>query len=103
MPLRLTETVLATDAAMQKEVFAPGKTAIIDSNENVNDTMELVKYLWKSGLFHKSVTKRIKIEANEQEGGFLSMLLETLVAGVLWDMLAVFWAGEGTIKAGQDF
>ena len=46
---------------------------------------------------------RIKNEAKEQKGGFPSMLLGTLGASLLGNMLAgkgVIRAGEGTIRAG---
>ena len=45
----------------------------------------------------------IKNEAKEQKGEFLSMLLGTLGANLLRNMLAVkriIRAGEGTIRAG---
>ena len=45
----------------------------------------------------------IKNEAKKQKGGFLSMLLGTLGASLLGNMLAVkgaIRAGEGTIRAG---
>ena len=42
----------------------------------------------------------------EQTSGFLSMLLGTLAASIIGNMLTDKWvirAGKGTIRAGQDF
>ena len=50
-----------------------------------------------SGLLLESVSETIKAEAKEQKGGFLSMLLDTLGAILLENMLAeneVIRAGE---------
>ena len=44
----------------------------------------------------KGVTKSIKNETKEQKGGFLSMLLDTLGASLLGNLLA----GKGIVKAG---
>ena len=44
----------------------------------------------------KGVTKAIKNEAKEQKGGFLGMLLGTLGASLLGNMLP----GQGIVKAG---
>ena len=51
-----------------------------------------------SGLLIKGVTKTIKNEAKEQKGGFLSMLLATLGASLLGNLLT----GKGTIRAGEE-
>ena len=49
-----------------------------------------------SGLLLGRVSKTISIEAKEQKGGFLSMLLGPLAASLLGDMLA----GKGIVRAG---
>ena len=43
--------------------------------------------------------KQLKNEAKEQKGGFISMLLGTLGASLLWYLLT----GKGTVRAGQNF
>ena len=56
-----------------------------------------------SGLLLKGVSETIQHEAKEQREGFLSMLLGTLGAFLLGDILSgkgVIRAGEGTIRAG---
>ena len=43
----------------------------------MNDIMEIVQALEKSGVILKGVTETIKNETKEQKGRFLSMLLGT--------------------------
>ena len=45
----------------------------------------------------KGVTKTVKNETKEQKGGFLSMLLGTLGASLLGNILA----GKGIVRAGS--
>ena len=54
----------------------------------------------------KDVSETIKNEAKEQKGGFLRMLLGTLRASLLGNLLTgkgTIRAGEGAIKAGEHF
>ena len=81
-------------------------TALIISNEEMNDIMKIVKSFQESGLLIKGVSETIKNEVNEQKEGFLGMFLGTLGASLLENLLrgkGTFRAGEGTIRAGQDF
>ena len=67
----------------------------------MNDIMKIVQALEDSEIFLKGVTKTIKNEAKEQKGGFLSMLLGTLGAGLLGNLLAgkrIVTAGSGNKK-----
>ena len=50
--------------------------------------MEIVQALEDSNILLKGVTKTIKNETKEQKGGFLSMLLGTLGASLLGNILA---------------
>ena len=63
----------------------------------MEDILEIVKSLEDSGLLLKGIRETIKNEAKEQKGGFLSMLLGTLGANLLGNMLA----GKGVIRAGE--
>ena len=84
----------------------PGNTALLNSNEEMNDSMKIVKSLEEFGLFIKDVSQTIKNEAKEQKGGFLRMLLGILGASLLGHLLigkGTITAGEGTISAGQGF
>ena len=54
----------------------------------------------------KGISETIKNETKEQKSGFLSMLLGTLAASILGNVLAgqgVIRADEGTIRAGKNF
>ena len=69
----------------------------------MDDILKIVKSLENSGLLLKGVSETIQHEAKEQRGGFLSILLGTLGASLLGDILSgkgVIRAGEGTIRAG---
>ena len=62
----------------------------------------LIKSLEDSGLLLKGVSKTIQNEAKEQKGGFLSLLLGTLSASLLGNILAgkgMNRAGEGIVRA----
>ena len=108
IPFGLTAAASATDAAIHKKMFGSGITTLIISNEEMNDIMETVKSLEESGLLIKGVSKTIKNEAKEQKEGFLGMLLNTLGASLLGNILTgkraiAMSQGRGTIRAGQNF
>ena len=79
----------------------------------MNDSMKIIKSLEESGLSTKGASKKIKNEAKEQKDEFLSMLLGTLSASLLGNLLAgrgkiradggTITAAEGTIRADQGF
>ena len=50
--------------------------------------MKIIQALEKSGILLKGVTKTIKSETKEQKGGFLSMLLGTVDASLLGNLLS---------------
>ena len=96
----------ATDAAIHKKLFGSGVTTLVISNEEMNNTMKMVKLLEESGLLIKGISKTIKNKAKEQKGGFLGMLLGTLEASLLGNLLTgkvLNSASKGTIRAVQDF
>ena len=78
-------------------MFGSNTITLIISNEEMNDIMKMLKSLEESGLLIKGVSEAIKNEAKEQKGGFLSMLLGTLGASLLGNLLT----GKGTIRAGE--
>ena len=67
--------------------------------------MKIIKALENSGILLKGVSKAIKDETKEQRGGFLSMLLGTLGASLLGNLLTggkgIMRAGDGTVRAGS--
>ena len=56
IPLRLTVAASATHAAIHKNIFGLGTTALIISNEQMEDIMKIVKSLEESGLLIKGVS-----------------------------------------------
>ena len=106
IPLGLTAAASATDAAIHKKMLGSGVTTLVILNEEMNDIMEIIKSLEESGLLIKGVSETIKNEAKEQNEGFIEMLLGTLGATLLGNHLTgknTIIAGEGIIRAGQDF
>ena len=106
IPLGLTAAGPPIDVAIHKKIFGSGNTTLIISNEEMNDIMKIVKPLEESGLLIKVVSETIKNEAKEQKGEFPRMLLGTLGASLLGNLLTdkeTIRADEGTIRAAQDF
>ena len=64
----------------------------------MNDIIKIVKSLEDSGVILKGVSQAIQHGAKEQRGGFLSMLLGTLGASLLGNLLT---GGKGVIRAGE--
>ena len=71
----------------------------------MNFIMKIIEALENSGILLKGVTKTIENETKEQREGFLSMLLGTLGASLLENLLksgkGIVCAGEGVIRAGD--
>ena len=68
----------------------------------MKDIIEIVKSLEDSGLLLKEVNETIQNEAKKQKGGFISILLGTLGASLLGNILAgkrMNRAGEGILRA----
>ena len=86
IPLGLT-VASATDVAILKKMFGSGNTTLIISNEEMTDIMKIIQSLEESGLLIKSVSETIKNEAKEQKGEFRGMLLGTLGASLLGNLL----------------
>ena len=99
--LGLTAASSAIDAGVQKKIYGCGTTTLVISNEEMNHIMKIVQALEDSGILLKGVTKTIKNETKEQNGGFLSLLLGTLGASLLGDLLTKNLSGKGTIRAGE--
>ena len=91
MSLGLTAAMSATDTFIQKKIYgsdclldlALHTTALIISNEEIQDIMKIVKSLEESGILIKRISETIKIEAKEGKRGFLPMLVGTLSATIL--------------------
>ena len=85
-PLGLTAAMSAIDGGIQKKIHGSGVRLIIEQKD-MKDIMKIIKALENSGILLKGVSKTIKNESKEQRGGFLSMLLCTLVASLLGNLL----------------
>ena len=64
----------------------------------MNDIIKIVQALEDSNILLKGITKTIKNETKEQKSGFLSMLLGTLGASLLGNLLS----GKGIIRASTE-
>ena len=76
-------------------------TTLIISNDEMDDILKIVKSLEDSGVLLKGASETIQNEAKERRGGFLSMLLGTLGASLLGDLLTKNLSGKGVIRAGE--
>ena len=80
-------------------------TTLIISNDEIHNIIQIVKSLEDSGLLLEGVTETVQNEIKEQRGGFLSMLLGTLGASLLGNVLTekgIYRAGKekGALRAG---
>ena len=70
----------------------------------MNDIMKIIEALENSSILLKGVTKTIENETKEQRGGLLGMLLGTLGARLLANLLTggkgIMRAGDGIVRAG---
>ena len=73
IPLGLTAAASAADAGIHKKILASGHNTTT-SNDEMKDTLKIVKSPEDSGLLLEGVSETIKNEAKEQKGGILSML-----------------------------
>ena len=118
--LGLAAAASAADAGIHKKILELGcpsstashNTTLIISNNEIENTIKIVKPLEDSGVLLKGVTETVQNEVKEQKGGFLSMLLGTLGASLLGNLLmgkgiyraakgkGINRAGEGIVRAG---
>ena len=69
-PLGITAVASAIDAGIQKKIHGSRTTTLMISNEEMNDIMKIDQALEDSNILLKGVTKTIKNETKEQNGGF---------------------------------
>ena len=103
-PLGLTAAMFSIDGSIQKKIHGLGIKLIIEE-EDVKDIMKIIEALENSSLLLKGVNKTIENETKEQRGRFLSMLLGTLGANLLGNLLTggkgMMRAGDGIVRAGN--
>ena len=96
-PLVITAASSVIDTGIQNKIHGSGTATLKISNKEINDIVKIVQALEDSNSFLKGVTKTVEKETKEQKGGFLSMLLGTLGASLLGNLLA----GKGIVRAGS--
>ena len=100
--LGLTVAASATDAAINKKKLGSGyHTTLIISSDDMQDLLKIVKSLEDSGILLDGITEIVKNEVKEQKGGLLAMLLGTLDASLLGDLLTKNLSGRGDVRAGE--
>ena len=102
IPLGLT-AASAADAGINKKILGSGhnnNTTLIISNDEIDDILKIIKSLEDSGVLLKGVSETIQHEDKEQRGGFLTMLLGTLGASLLGDILSKGLSGKEAIRTG---
>ena len=97
IPLGLTAAASAADAGIHKKILGSRNTTLIISNDETEDIIKIIESPEDSGLLLKGITKVVQNEVKEQKGGFLSMLLGTLGASLLGNLLT----GKGIYRAGK--
>ena len=95
-PLGLSATISAINAAVQRKMYGPRNSTLIISDNDMNDLIKIVTALEEHDILLKGVSKTIKNETKELKGGFLSMLLGTLGASSLGNLLS----GKGMYRTG---
>ena len=109
-PLCLTAAMSAIDGSIQKKIHGSWATKgagvkLVIEQEDMKDIMKIIEALENSGILLKGVSKTTENETKEQRGGFLSMLLGTLGASLLGNLLSggkgIIRAGDGIIRAGE--
>ena len=94
----------AIDGSIQKKIHGSEIKLIIEE-EDMKYIMKIIEALENSGILLKGVIKTIENETKEQKGGFLSMLLGTLGASLLGNLLTggkgIMRAGDGIVRAGE--
>ena len=107
--LGLTAATSAADAGIHKKILgsgsscAPKTTTLIISNNEMKEIIEIVKSLEGSGLLFKGINGTIQNKAKDQKVRLLNMLLVTLRASLLGNILTgkvINRAEEGIVRAG---
>ena len=78
-------------------MYGSGNKTLIISNNDLNDLNKIITALEEHDMILKGTAKTIKNETKEQKGGFLSMLLGTLGASLLGNLLT----GKGLYRTGK--
>ena len=94
--LGLTAAASAIDAGILKKIRGSGMITLTILNKEMNNIMKIIKGLEDSGILLKGITKTIEDKTKEQKDWFLEIILVTLGASLLGNMLA----GKGIARSG---
>ena len=104
-PFGLTAAMSAIDGSIKIKIHGSGVKLFIEQ-EDMNDIMKITEALENSGILLKGVTKTIENEIKVQRGGLLGMLLGTLGASLLGNVLTgekgIVRAGDGIVRASEE-
>ena len=112
-PLTTMASVFAIDGTTQKRirgrvviaksgasVIRPWKGIIlVISNEDMDDIIKTIKLIEDSSVLIEEASETVKHKIKKQEGRFFSMILGTLGASILGNMLT----GKGVLRAGRGY
>ena len=87
-PWRLTTTASAINTAIQKKIYGSGTTALVFSNEDLNDIMKIIKSLGISHFLIKGVSETVENEAKKTKRWISWYLLGIWGASFLRNILA---------------
>ena len=106
-PLGLTAAMSAIDGSIQKKIHDSGVKLIIEQ-EDMNNIIKIIEALENSGVLLKVlhlIENAIENETKRQRGRVLSILLGTLGASLLGNLLTggkgIVRAGDGIVRAGE--
>ena len=109
-PLSTMSSASTIDGATQRKMCGKGAVraekgiTLVISNEDMDDTIRIIKSLENSDVLIDGVSETVKHEVKQQGGGFLGMLLATLGVSMLRSILPgkiVVRAGKGTMRVGR--
>ena len=101
--------MLATDTAIQKKMYGDmgnlkNFTTLIISNNDLNDLIKAITALEEHDILLEGTNKSTENEIKKQEGGFLTMLLGTLGASLLENLMtgkSLYRTGKGMYRSGN--
>ena len=98
--LGITAAASAIDTGILKKkiyIYGSGNMALVIWKKEINDIVKIIQALEDYNILLKGVTETIKNETKRQKGGLLSLLLGTLTASLLGNLLR----GKGILRAGS--
>ena len=88
----------------RKCMYLENFRTLIISNDDLDDLIKIITALEEHDILLKGTNKTIENEIKKQEGGFLSLLLGTLGASLLGNLLTgkgLYRTGKGMYRTGK--